>query len=1409
MSLGLVAARDVAAVVLIVALVLIVLLVRLLVRAGETSTFYDAEPAAPPAPEREPVPGGEPTASRVATRHALRRAFRRAMRRLDRHAARPDPRYRLPWVLLMGEEGSRDEDLLGRAGFALPFGPPEPTGLPAAARCDWWFLERGLVLDLGGRHVLARDGASADEAAFRTTLALLQRHRPGRPLDGVVLTVPAAELLRAARAGEQDAARLEERGDQLYRRLWQAQKRLGLRFPVYVLVTGCEAVAGFDAFAAALPRERLGEMLGWSSPYSPDTAYRSEWVGEAFAALGARLERIQNEVFADRAQAVDTDRLFVFPEAFDALARPLQRYLHPIFRPSAYHEPLLLRGIYFAGDLPASERDAIALPGEPPVAFARDLFERKAFAEAGLARPTQATLVARNRRVRAAQAAVLAGALILGLGTWWAAMRLDRSRRALEPALGEISEHVRQLRLEHLRHPDRPLERAQAREWAEHLFSSMGAIDIDRFGSVFLPSSWFSPFNARLEAALVRAFQQVVFRALRLELDHRAALLAPPLPPSAPRPTCLGSSLGVGRPAVLDGRIAGRPAEPGAGDDDGFPAPRPAMESSAAPVRPGPETSPDQTAEFQALRSWVSQVQQLEAAGDTYNRLGDSSDPADLAQVVEYAFDIDLPQTFYDHSGLYHQAQRRARRSALDLRSFRQGAVHRAEVLSEAFDRRVFGASGLAATLDQVSRGLDDLADQRWLTDEGASSVDDLLAAIHRLEDLLSQPELAWAFRSEFDLGPAYRTLLVDMSRSDLMGQDVADCLRRRTEADWIELRRRLAGSRSQLTDTLLEVDLGQPQPRLSPDLLLFETTLAQSLGQGLERRADVGDRIVPEIPAGTRVAWDVERLRQAAGLEDSYQRFLETTLPRFPAEVRPALEGLARQRLGANLISQVVQAESLEALPEAASPVLLERRLRDDVAAFQAAAEPLSRLIGLLHRLGLWREREDLADLVNEQGGRLLAQVDRLLQARNPYTPRQGGFGWWDGSAPVALPAFDVASPNDLEVYLQAQRRQVATLAQQYATPLVTWLGQTGVESDPVYRPLYQKWEGILTALADNEGKKPGNSVGELESFIGKDLASFGLDDCFAVLTAGGASGTGGDFFAASRQRLRQELRGRCWALTVERARAHYGALADLFNRRLAGRFPFADSPEASFASEAAPEDVAAFFQLFDRSSGLFQAAAAAEGPSGAPALPRDALDFLDEIRRVRSFFAPFLDAKTPQRTPLYDLEADFRVNREHEVGGYQIIDWILEVGTQRFTNRDEARRLRWGPGEPVVLTLRWASDAPRQPVGPADPEERTWTAVDGRTVTYRFTNRWSLLSALEVLRARPEDVAAYTDLAPQTLQLAITTRRVADGLADAQPTEVFVRLSVLAPDSSDTLAVPRFPARAPLADAPKGRLS
>lgn len=1391
-TLALLSTPTAAGIVLLAALVVLVLLIVLLLRAGEKSTFSDA--AAPPP---EPAPADEPAAEgwRGAGPLAVRGAFRRAMARLDRHAAGPEPRYRLPWFLLAGEEGSRPVGMLGRAGLALPFGPPPETGLPIGRRCDWWFLERGVVLDLGGSYFEAEDGGRA--SGLEPILRLLQRSRPRRPLDGVVLTLSAEELHRASRAGSAGRSQLEERAGRVCRALWRAQRRLGLTLPVYVVVTDCDVVPGFADFARALPERRHREMLGWSSPYSVDTAYRGEWVDEAFAALAHRLDQIQGEIFTDRgagtggaAAGVDPDRVFVFPHAFATLARPLRSYLDPIFRPSSYHETLILRGVYFSGALP----DASAAGERGRVLFVRDVLESKAFPESGLGGPLPATVVARNRRLAALQAAVVAGALVLGAGTWLAYARLQDDKEFLEPVLDEMSQHVRQARIE--KASPGGLDPDDVERWTQHLFGTMAAIDFDRFGSPFLPSSWFSPINRRLRISLGEAYEEIVFEAMSLGLRDRAAdltedfsLLDPfgPVGAGGSLGAAGGSpyagSLGAGTVSVFeDGTGAVVPLYPVGGDDDGAGAAAPLVDVSETP-------------EFEELRAYVAALGELESVGDVYNRLDQSREVSDLARVLDYLFGIELPAEFFDHDALYRQAQSRATLTPFDPGDFRDPAAAKAESLAARLNRRLFADNELLATLEVATTGIRQLAGASWPSNDESWRVRAVAEELRRVEDLIGHPGASWAFQPTFDLGPGFRQVLSQIEASELLGPEVAARVERAAEGEWLAYRRRLTGYTTQLTGPLLALDRGQPQ--LGPDTLLLQANLDRFLGQSFAAETEP-TWLAAEMPPGVDLDWDLDLLRRAVGLYEPYQRFRENTLPLSPPEVRPALDSVARERLGANMVSLIAEAQSFEPLPDGRSASAIERRLRQRVAAFEAAAEPLSQLLTRLDELGLWQAREDLTDLVVQQGGRLLSQVDHLLGSRAPYAPRQGGFGWWDGAVPAGLAAYDVESPDELASYLQLQRQRLEGIAREYAEPLVTWLEQTGAANDPSVRSLVRRWDGILAALDDHAAQKPGNSVARLEEFIGQDMASLTLDGCFAAIPARATATAGSDYFLENRERLRSDLLARCRALAADRAVESYAELADLFNRRLAGRYPFADSPDAAYVAEAAPEDVRGFFRRFDAVAPLLREAGSAEGTTGA-GLPRAALDFVDEMTRVRRFFAPYLDAETPAPAPLYDVAVDFRVNRAAEVGGSQIIEWALDVGRERLTNRSETLRTRWGPGEPVRLTLRWASDSPREPVATSVPEVRAWSSVEGRTVTYEFRNRWSLLSAFDVLRARPRDVQAHASLDPGTLYLGVDTRRAGSERVDPEPAEVFVRLSVLAPDGTETLTVPRFPSQAP----------
>ena len=291
--------RSLPLVLLVLGLVLLFLLIflYLLVRSrrGRQEEEEGMAPAPAPAgagPEVVPV---DFTGRDAAL--GLNASFARGLRLLKRHVSGAGYRAQIPWFLLLGEEAAQKHQLLAGANLDLPLGAPE-----AGQGCAWWLFDRGVVLDIAPDYVLDGSGRGSDDGRFQQLLRLLKRHRPERPIDGIVLALSGPDLARPGERPAERTARAERKATILAGKLRQAQTRLGLRLPVYLLITGCERLPGFHDFFAELPERLKDEMFGWSSPYGVETAYKSEWVDEAVTVVRRDLLAAQLEVFAERRQ---------------------------------------------------------------------------------------------------------------------------------------------------------------------------------------------------------------------------------------------------------------------------------------------------------------------------------------------------------------------------------------------------------------------------------------------------------------------------------------------------------------------------------------------------------------------------------------------------------------------------------------------------------------------------------------------------------------------------------------------------------------------------------------------------------------------------------------------------------------------------------------------------------------------------------------------------------------------------------------------------------------------------------------------------------------------------------------------------------------------------------------------------
>ncbi len=124
--------------------------------------------------------------------------------------------------------------------------------------------------------------------------------------------------------------------------------RLGVRLPIYVLVTKADLLAGFMEFFGNLDAEGRAQARTTTFPASEIAADPARRFEEEFAHLERRLYgllpgRLQEERDLQRRAAI-----YRFPQQFRGLGPLLGAFLQGAFGAGWRGEPPLLRGVYFA-----------------------------------------------------------------------------------------------------------------------------------------------------------------------------------------------------------------------------------------------------------------------------------------------------------------------------------------------------------------------------------------------------------------------------------------------------------------------------------------------------------------------------------------------------------------------------------------------------------------------------------------------------------------------------------------------------------------------------------------------------------------------------------------------------------------------------------------------------------------------------------------------------------------------------------------------------------------------------------------------------------------------------------------------------------------------------------------------------
>lgn len=253
--------------------------------------------------------------------------------------------YDLPWYVIIGPPGSGKTTALVNSGLNFPLSrgatPAAVAGVGGTRYCDWWFTEDAVLIDTAGRYTTQDSDAGADKASWLSFLDLLKKNRPRQPINGVIVAISLGDVLTA------EAAELELHSSAIRARLVELHDQLKVDFPVYVMFTKADLVAGFSEFFGILGEKSRKQVWGATFQTGDKTRNMVGDVPDEFDKIIARL----NDLVTDRLQEEPAPptrvSLYGFPAQMAKLRKPVFNFLNKIFEPTRYHANATLRGFYF------------------------------------------------------------------------------------------------------------------------------------------------------------------------------------------------------------------------------------------------------------------------------------------------------------------------------------------------------------------------------------------------------------------------------------------------------------------------------------------------------------------------------------------------------------------------------------------------------------------------------------------------------------------------------------------------------------------------------------------------------------------------------------------------------------------------------------------------------------------------------------------------------------------------------------------------------------------------------------------------------------------------------------------------------------------------------------------------------
>lgn len=275
----------------------------------------------------------------------LKDKFNQAFSLLKSNKAGPSSLTELPWYMIIGSPGSGKTTLLSNSGLKFPlfneFSNQAIQGVGGTKNCDWWITQEAVLLDTAGRYTSQDSHQEADKSGWTNFLDLIKKYRK-KPVSGLLVSFSMSDLMTL---NEYD---LNLQIMQMKQRIAEVNDFFSTKFPIYIIITKSDMVAGFSQFYETFSHKEREQTFGI-------TFERNESVGgdllakftEKFSSLMQSITRRQWQRISLERDASRKSLIYSFSDQFSELKPSLTNIIDNLSKQDDGLTTGIVRGLYF------------------------------------------------------------------------------------------------------------------------------------------------------------------------------------------------------------------------------------------------------------------------------------------------------------------------------------------------------------------------------------------------------------------------------------------------------------------------------------------------------------------------------------------------------------------------------------------------------------------------------------------------------------------------------------------------------------------------------------------------------------------------------------------------------------------------------------------------------------------------------------------------------------------------------------------------------------------------------------------------------------------------------------------------------------------------------------------------------